>query len=274
MIDAKQDALYDAVAEVTGLTGVWENQEGAVRKTGKHFSLKLLYPSTTWERKGNIININNRDYYLTRLRSTLQVKVFNDKDASDRVATMHNSVKFHKIINAGDVACWGLLGTQDISRVYTEYENVYVYDFDLAWSEVQLVQPDEESDITIDRVIIDGSVGDTEINMVIPEFVGVYASFASVVDIDTMTQLPIIAYGTPIQFTFATEDGVSKQRLLVPTAYGTLSKIEQYNIFIHDFQEIPIGTFTIIDTMIDNISYKLYTHNGSVIGAREMRFIF
>lgn len=274
MIDAKQDALYDAVAEVTGLTGVWENQEGAVRKTGKHFSLKLLYPSTTWERKGNIININDRDYYLTRLRSTLQVKVFNDKDASDRVATMHNSVKFHQIINAGDVACWGLLNAQDISRVYTEYENVYVYDFDLAWSEVQLVQPDEESDITIERVIFDGSVGDVEEHMVIPEFIGVYASFATIVDIDTMTELPIIAYGSPIQLTFATEDGISKQRLLVPTAYGTLTEIQQYNNLIQDFQQIPIGTFTVTDTTIDDKEYKLYTHNGSVIGAREMKFIF
>ena len=158
----KKKAIIDAVKGITGLTtGVWENQKGAIRPKGTFFSCTLLTRGTSWERKGNLISKEGEQQkILTRLTTTLQVKVYDSEDASDILIRANNNTKFHSILNAGDVVCWGLITSGDISRVYTEYENVYFHDFQIAWTETDDIQQDVISDDVIKHVEIDGKFDD------------------------------------------------------------------------------------------------------------------
>lgn len=145
-----RDAIYDAVAYKTGLTGVWAEKKGAPRMTGDHFMLKLLYPGTTIDRKGNVyytgpeVNGVIQGMVQTRLMSTLQVTVFGD---NTNMLRADNSHKFHSYLNAGEVVCNGLINSYDVSSVWTEYETATAYDFTITWCELDrdndLVDTDE-----------------------------------------------------------------------------------------------------------------------------------
>lgn len=172
MQQTSKDAIYDAISYVTGLDGVWENQKGAVKMTEPHFSLKLLFPGNMYERKGNTyFNQDGKQVYLTRKYTTLQIKVFNNETALDKVTSCINNSKFHKLLNAGKVVANYMLRSIDISTVYnTEWENVGLVDLYITFDDETIIQPDVVTDDYIDKVKIDAQVENDEFEIRVPNF--------------------------------------------------------------------------------------------------------
>lgn len=107
---------------------------------------------------------------------------------------------------------------------------------------------------------------------------GVYPFFATTSDITTLTKKPLQAHGSVITVGMVAETIGNKQKIEVPQIWGTLSKIEQFNELSQQWDVININTFTITTTTNNingnTINYNVLTHNGSLIGARELRFTF
>ena len=110
---------------------------------------------------------------------------------------------------------------------------------------------------------------------------GVYPCFATTHagGVGTLTKLSLAAHGSVITVDMAAESGASKQRLMVPAVWGTLSKLEQYSDLSGLWETIDISLFTASDANGHNYgngtaNYKLYTHNGSTLGRRSLRFTF
>lgn len=107
---------------------------------------------------------------------------------------------------------------------------------------------------------------------------GVYPFFATTSNITTLTKRPLQAHGSVITVGMVAETIGNKQKIEVPQIWGTLSKIEQFNELSQQWDVININTFTITTTTNNinenTINYNVLTHNGSLIGARELRFTF
>jgi hypothetical protein len=107
---------------------------------------------------------------------------------------------------------------------------------------------------------------------------GVYPFFATTVNLVTMTKQALLAHAATATISMVAEDGVDKQKFEVAVSYGTLSAIQQYNTLSGLWDTISTATFTMTTVSRDingtMTNYRLYTHNGATIGARQVRFIF
>lgn len=107
---------------------------------------------------------------------------------------------------------------------------------------------------------------------------GVYPYFATTSNITTLTKRPLAGHGTVIDVSLVSENGSNKQMIRMPNVWGVVSKIEQFNDLSNQWDVINVNSFTASNVNVDvngtNISYRLYTHNGSLIGARRLRFTF
>lgn len=106
--------------------------------------------------------------------------------------------------------------------------------------------------------------------------IGVYPIFATSASIDVMTKQPLSAHGAAKQTALAAEAGAYKQTVDIPTAWGTVGTLEQYNTLSGSWDEIALSAFTVTD-ITKNINgnvvnYKRYTHNGPTIGARTLNW--
>jgi len=115
----------------------------------------------------------------------------------------------------------------------------------------------------------------TSVNRIIT---GVYPFFATTSNITTLTKKPLQAHGSVIDVTMVAENISNKQKLEVPNVWGALNKIEQFNDLSGQWDVIDINSFTQSSTnrTINGIvvDYTTYTHNGSLIGSRRLRFTF
>ena len=151
MNQANRNAIYNGVNIFTGLPGAWEDQRGAPTIKGPHFTLKLLYPGVPIQRKGSpSFEDPNRVKWLTRLRSTLRIKVFN----GDGISNIVDSTGFHNALNDGGVVCNALEATADFSFAYPERERVEAYDLIITWTMEIPAQDEEPTDDWIDSVTI------------------------------------------------------------------------------------------------------------------------
>ncbi len=108
--------------------------------------------------------------------------------------------------------------------------------------------------------------------------IGVYPTFATTVSIGTKTQQPLQLMSTFIEVAMVAETGSSKQTLDVPVAWSTITGLQQYNTLSQTWDTINLATFqpaTSITKTIQGLSvnYNRYTHNGSTVGARQLRFL-
>lgn len=107
---------------------------------------------------------------------------------------------------------------------------------------------------------------------------GVYPYFSTTLNINTMTKQTLVAHGSTITTDFVSENEANKQSLEIPDIWGVLSKIEQWNPLSSSWDNILLSSFTesSIQNIIqgNNIDYNKFTHNGSLIGSRRMRFTF
>jgi hypothetical protein len=107
---------------------------------------------------------------------------------------------------------------------------------------------------------------------------GVYPYFATTSNITTLTKRPLAAHGSTVIVDVVAESLSNKQTLEIANVWGTLSRIEQYNDLSGQWDIIDINSFT-QSTTTNNINgyiinYNVFTHNGSLIGARRLRFTF
>lgn len=112
---------------------------------------------------------------------------------------------------------------------------------------------------------------------------GVYPYFGTTVNITTLTQQPLALMNSVyVQLNVVGESGGNKQRVELPIAWSTITGIQFFNTFSSTWEWIggskanSLLTFTVTDTIKvvqgNAIQYKLWTHNGSTIGARQLRF--
>lgn len=112
---------------------------------------------------------------------------------------------------------------------------------------------------------------------------GVYPYFGTTVAIDTMTKQTLAVHNaTYWQLNMVGESGGNKQRGWFPQAFSTITGIQFYNTVSGQWEWIggskaaSLLTFTVTSVQLDingtMVDYNLYTHNGSTIGARQLRF--
>jgi len=172
MQNQKKDAIYDAVKNITGLEGIWENQKNGIKPSGPHFTLKLLFNGQPFERKGDkFINQQNREVNLTKKFTTLSVKIFGDENASDKMSSANNNTLWHKTLNKDGLVSHYLIRCVDISSVYdVDWEDVQLFDFYLTFTDETLVQPEVETDDFVDKVRIYPTIDDEESEIRVPLF--------------------------------------------------------------------------------------------------------
>lgn len=111
---------------------------------------------------------------------------------------------------------------------------------------------------------------------------GVYPYFATTVDITTLTQQPLSAMDlTYVSINLVGEGGGNKQKFEFPDAWKPITGFQFYNTFSKEWEWLggsrasSLSTFTKTTTVRtingNSVNYNLYTHNGSTIGARELR---
>ena len=109
---------------------------------------------------------------------------------------------------------------------------------------------------------------------------GVYPVFATTVNISTLTKQGLQSMTSNITVDVVTESGGggAKQTIDIPQAFSTITGLQQFNTLSNVFDNINLATFTVTSITktiqgVSNIPYDRYTHNGSVIGARKLRFL-
>ena len=108
---------------------------------------------------------------------------------------------------------------------------------------------------------------------------GVYPTFATTSTISTLTQQSLQSMTTYEQVSMVTEAGsTDKQTIEIPDAWDTITGLKQYNTLSSTWDTILLSTFTgptpITRTIQGNtVNYNRYTHNGPIIGARQLRFL-
>ena len=107
---------------------------------------------------------------------------------------------------------------------------------------------------------------------------GVYPPFATTSSLTTMTKQSLQVMTTYIQVNMVTESGGAgfKQKIDIPNAWATIAGLQQFNTLSNTWDTISLSTFgqTAVTQTIQGLSvnYTRYTHNGSTIGARQLRF--
>lgn len=109
---------------------------------------------------------------------------------------------------------------------------------------------------------------------------GVYPVFATTVSISTLTKQGLQSMTSNITVDVVTESGGggAKQTIDIPQAFSTITGLQQFNTLSGVFDNIQLSTFTVTSVTktiqgVSGIPYDRYTHNGSVIGARQLRFL-
>lgn len=109
---------------------------------------------------------------------------------------------------------------------------------------------------------------------------GVYPVFATTVNISTLTKQGLQSMTSNITVDVVTESGGggAKQTIDIPQAFSTITGVQQFNTLSGVFDNIQLSTFTVTSVTktiqgVSGIPYDRYTHNGSVIGARQLRFL-
>ena len=108
---------------------------------------------------------------------------------------------------------------------------------------------------------------------------GVYPVFATTSTISTLTQQSLQSMNSLIQVSMVTEAGsTDKQIIEIPDAFNTISGLQQFNTLSSTWDTILLSSFTpstpTTRTIQGNtVNYNRYTHNGAIIGARQLRFL-
>lgn len=112
---------------------------------------------------------------------------------------------------------------------------------------------------------------------------GVYPTFATTSAIATMTKQALaLMNSTYIEVNMVAESGLDKQGIDFPISWSAITGIQFFNTINSQWEWIngskanSLLTFTVTSTTNNvqgnSISYNRFSHNGSTIGARQLRF--
>ena len=101
---------------------------------------------------------------------------------------------------------------------------------------------------------------------------GVYPVLATTSNISTFTEQSLQAHGSDITVAMVAESGGNKQSVQIPAVWGTIHTLQQLNTLSNQYDAIDLSSFTVTDITIGGVAYKQYTHNGTTIGARTLKF--
>ena len=131
------------------------------------------------------------------------------------------------------------------------------------------------------------AAGDT--TQITQSIIGVYPPFATTVSINTLTKQPLQSMTSPtgdeeanwiyvdmVSETYGGVGGVGKQKIDIPDVWEAITGVDQFGSFSGSWNPVPLTLFTqsaVTQTIQGNIvNYTRYTHNGSNIGPRSLRF--
>jgi hypothetical protein len=108
---------------------------------------------------------------------------------------------------------------------------------------------------------------------------GVYAVYATTNTIETLTKQSLTTMTSTIQVSMVTEyTGSPKQTIDIPAAWDNITSIEFWNTNNSTWEALT-GAFTTTSIPANSpsptytVDYTRYVHNGTTIGARQLRFI-
>jgi len=109
---------------------------------------------------------------------------------------------------------------------------------------------------------------------------GVYRVFATTATAGTLSPQSLQSMTSTIQVSMVAEvSGGPKQAISIPAAWSTITGLKQFSPFTNQFEVVPNGlaAFTVTNENRNSpngtsVAYKLYTHNGNTIGARQLQF--
>tara|TARA_B110000902_G_scaffold251436_1_gene311707 strand:+ start:1483 stop:2829 length:1347 start_codon:yes stop_codon:yes gene_type:complete len=109
---------------------------------------------------------------------------------------------------------------------------------------------------------------------------GVYPVFATTSNISTLTKQGLQFMSLLVEVSMVTEAGsTDKQTVEIPNAFNTITGLQQFNTLSNVWDNIQLSSFTLNSSItrtiqgISGIPYNRYTHNGAIIGARQLRFL-
>jgi hypothetical protein len=126
------------------------------------------------------------------------------------------------------------------------------------------------------RLRVIDSVTTTDINYVFTRSL-YYPVYATTSSISTLTAQSAYSLNSVISTSMVVEGGGYKQSLELPAAWSNITKLEQFNTLSNAWDIINLTTFTpttdvVVSVQGINRSYKKYTHNGTLIGARQLKW--
>lgn len=101
---------------------------------------------------------------------------------------------------------------------------------------------------------------------------GVYPVYATTSAIATLTKQALAAHGSQKDTSMVAESGSDKQVAEFPSAWGTITILQQYNTLSGTYDTINLNTFTLSTIDKSGVEYKRYVHNGATVGARILRW--
>lgn len=115
-----------------------------------------------------------------------------------------------------------------------------------------------------------------ETNFISRSITGVYPYFATTVSISIITKQNLVSHGTIVETSMVEELPSIKQSVEFPESWGTITKLEQYNPLSNQWDVIDLNTFAMTEIFKDingnQIKYYKYTHAGSLISSRRLRW--
>ena len=104
-----------------------------------------------------------------------------------------------------------------------------------------------------------------------------YPVFATTQTITDTSKQPLMDHNTTVTVNMVREEGEGKQVIEFPfNEWNQITKLEQYNTVFERWSVIPLGLWTRSIVMKDingnQVQYRRYTHNGSIVGARQLRW--
>lgn len=108
-------------------------------------------------------------------------------------------------------------------------------------------------------------------NEVTATITGVYPVYATTSLISTYTKQPLKTHGSDIIVDLVAEGAVNKQTVKIPEAWGNITKLYIKNLS-GGYDQTEISNFTVTNETINSVNYKVYTHNGTLTGQRNLKF--
>lgn len=167
MNSTMKQGIWDAINVITDLPGVWMNQKGAPKLKTPHFAVRLIFPGITYSRKANVQHSKSgKDVYIVNLATTVEVRILGSEAGVLKMLSAHCNPLFHKKLNQAGVVLNYTIGSRDLTGVIdTEFETIQSFDFYMTYHTEVEVQPEETVDAYIERVLIEGELGDVTVEM-------------------------------------------------------------------------------------------------------------